>query len=465
MAAVTLQGTIEKTYQMRGMVAERAPVEDTRRLAHEIYRDAVEMVAAELQFRPLISDERTVHPIMADLHEALKDPAYQTYTELQRSFSKIFRIFIELSWYQSWRLSTINQKEKILVDESFKKNLILISRLIKQILKPRDNVTTARFELRCAKEAAKLLEPSDPLWQKYTLHVLDLIAGGMDRSAVAVWAALKLLIEDLSRDNPASWYLWYKQVHVLRWESTLVRTLKDFEEKIVPKIASCRKEGGNLSLCLAIVFIELIKRSDVETEVKRKAFEGLVQLTHWERQENLKEYIKHPSEITHKLLRKADRFWETREVALRFLFKLATQDKYSAYRSDSLAAIRERNEEILQKKSKAYAEEKRQLSVSLEAMQTKSKNVEQQLLAIGEQSLNLDSSRGAKGLGGRWLDEESVAAESEALSREASALEEAYLSLNAQIEQKRADLADMDARLNIDKYEADFISQLLEKVS
>lgn len=80
MAAVTLQGTIEKTYQMRGMVAERAPVEDTRRLAHEIYRDAVEMVAAELQFRPLISDERTVHPIMADLHEALKDPAYQTYT-------------------------------------------------------------------------------------------------------------------------------------------------------------------------------------------------------------------------------------------------------------------------------------------------------------------------------------------------------------------------------------------------
>lgn len=468
MAAVTLQGAIEKTRQMRNMIGEQKSVEDTRRLAHEIYHDMIEMVAAELQGKSLIHDERPPHPILKSLHKILEDTSYQGYLELQRSFSKIFRVVVELSWYQSWRLGIDNKHEKILVDSAFKKDLVDISSTIKKILRARRNVTGARFEFRCAKEAAKRLEPSTELWKKYTLHVINLSAAGADRSAGAIWAALKPLIEDISQDCPLGWYLWYQKVHILRWESTLVRTLKDFEEKIVPKIAACREEGGNFSLCLAIVFIELIRRPNVDLEVKRRAFKELIELTHWERRENLKEYIKHPSEITHKLMRKADRFWETREVALRFLSKLATstkdkyKEKYSEYRADSLSAIRTRSEELSNKKSEAYAEEKRQLSVSLGVMQTQSKDFERQLVAIGEQSLNLESSRGGRGLGDRWLDEEPMARQSEALARQASALEEAYISLNAQIEERQADLLDIDARLTLDQYEANFISQLLE---
>ncbi len=309
MAAVTLQGAIEKAHQITNMISDRKPDEDVRKLAQELYMDAVEMIVAELEGNPVLPDEKTVHPIIEDLHSVLEKRGYQSFIELQRTLSKIFRVFIEISWYQSWRIGINNKEEKVRVADSFRDELINTAKLIKTILQNRNDVTGARFELRCARQAAKRLEPSTDLWKQYTLHVVKLAAAGGDRNMTAIWDALKPLLQDLERDIPYGWHIWYQQAHIMRWEATRVQSVEDFQEKVANHIPRCKNQGDNLSLCLSIVLTELIKKPHLNTEVKRRALygittdtgevtqDGLIHIINWERPGTVGDYSKHPSEI------------------------------------------------------------------------------------------------------------------------------------------------------------------------
>lgn len=460
-SGVSLQGAIAKAFEIRKLIANREeieiktlpelqaefaekeggkikPGEKTRRLAQSLYRDAVEMVAAELSGNSYIHDETTVHPIIADLHEALKYPGYEGYVGVQRTLSKVFRVFVEMAWYQPWRMD-----QEIPVKPEFRDGLIEIAGLMKKILKTQENTTGANFELRCAKQAAQRLKPASELWKKYLMLLGDTAVGVAGRSIPAVWDALKNLAEELYQDNPGRGIFWYPKVHILRWESTRVQTEKDFEEKIVKEILVCKNEGDNLSLCLATVLIELIKRPDVDQEVKERALfgrqfksvrgephDGLIHLIKWEHQETIQEYKKYPSEIVRKVLRRGDRFWETRDLTAQFLIKLANQkQKYPEYNARVLVELQSRKEELKPKQSKAHSNEVR-LFDQVSGNEPRYKSVTKELRRVGTQRLALEpDKRGAK-----EMDEETRKAKYDALTAQMLPLREEHKALE---EEKR----------------------------
>ncbi|MFI5342869.1 MAG: hypothetical protein ACHQUC_01475 [Chlamydiales bacterium] len=381
-----LEATMGKSLTLKNQV-ETYQFSEARKTAKELYRDGISMIIAELS-QPIIKDEESVLPIAVSLEAIISEPSAQDFVGLMRTISKLYRVFVELRAYQPWRIKGTHPTESMPVDTVMRDRFIDTTIKLKTILKNRRGATGAIFELRCARQAARQLTPADPHWQKYCLHIADILtavptAPGGDLSAV--WEAFKRLTGDLQRNCPIAKYTWYQQVQVMRWESTRVRTSKDFEDKVGNNIQMCKEKGGNLSLCLAKVLMQLIKHPN--PEVKSRAFrgtiigetmihEGLIHMILWNPMDAPRGLIKRAVDKTRftvdRVIRMEDPFWETRDLVANYLKRLASKDKYVEFRDESLAALRDRLDQLNargKKKGHSLDEEKIRLDERLEQVQ------------------------------------------------------------------------------------------------
>ncbi|MBS0648394.1 MAG: hypothetical protein JSS10_04110 [Verrucomicrobia bacterium] len=361
MATITLK-TITETAQSIGTLMTRPNFDPPHAIEQSeiLYREGIELVAKEVEGQPILKED-IVSSVVTELNELVAAENIQNHIPLHQTLSKVYHIFIEITWYQCWR-----QQQRPVFTTTIEKILNNCDRIRKNLPKDQAGIW---FEYSCAKQAAKCLTPSETVWGKYIDILLSLgehIQGksifGIIRDAIAIGVEVE-----------KRWIKrWYLPIYQLRWSSTLVRTKRDFETLIGPQLEKFQKEGGKYTLCLATIYRELIRNPAVEEEAKllaSKELAGLVQLQDDKSiASNLANYLikrlPHLKPIKY-LAIKADRYWPTRLMITQYAFELKKEGK--------LPYIRETINALLTFQRKTRIEDERQaIQLQIEKLKAES---------------------------------------------------------------------------------------------
>ncbi|MCB1068180.1 MAG: hypothetical protein KDK56_08345 [Simkania sp.] len=338
-----------------------------REKAKELYQLGLQLISAELrgEIRLTDSDEHSVLPIVTEIKNVIAQPGFQDFIPLMHTLSKVYRVFIELRWYQPWRAH-----ENMPVLSDLKEDFIATTAKLQEVMQARGHTGIGTlFELRCAKRAAMRLAPSDSTWKKYVDHIASVTTAAVDCSFYDIWQALKAFAEDLKKDCPKKWSTWYQTAHTMRWDRLSIQTKQDFDEKIAPKVAETFEEGGNHALCLAKVSMELFRHTQDE-EVRGAVFQILTELFQKEKIPGVRELKHHPKELLRKIVRKPDRFGETRTLCMGYLSTISKNKKhkseYEPYKDLSFQILKNRLAQIDTKTGKKYQQEIEALAANIQ---------------------------------------------------------------------------------------------------
>ncbi len=282
------------------------------RLSAQLYKDAQDLVRAEWNNKPLFPE--VITPVAVNLDMIVSDPQLHQLDSLHRPLSKAYRVFIELSWCQCWR-----QGDRPIASEKID-DLVNHSNQMLSLLPKKQFIS--RFEYSCARQAARFLNPTESIWTKYLALMPKAAGAGISLSIGEILDVLKDLAGFAKRD----WIKgWYPEVHHLRWLSTNVTTVVDFVNNISPLLQLYEVRGGKYSQCVAAICIELIENPNIDIQCRKRAADELnklLTLRDQDRVSRLLEYLhtKLPKVKTiAQLVRKADRFFKTREMVMSFL--------------------------------------------------------------------------------------------------------------------------------------------------
>ncbi|WP_148300672.1 hypothetical protein, partial [Candidatus Protochlamydia sp. R18] len=342
--------------------------------ANKLYQEGIKLVISEVNKKPIIDE--IVSPVVITLSENFSSTLTLTQHvfTLHRHLSKAYRIFIELTWHQCSRhgVPTMNETRDDIIENS--KGILRIL--------PKEEVG-ARFEYRCAKQAAKCLTPVESIWKKLFEHSLSI---GEAAQGISPFGIIKNGIElskDVRKEWPAEWYFY---IHDLRWLSANIRTEGDFKNIIEKKIENLQGKGKQYTICLALIFVDLIKNSEVTNKVRELASKGLADLfvlRDRDRVSKLTKFAlkKYPNfEFLQNIVKKADRYWETRSLIMQSLEELAKNADYEEYSNEIVGSLVKIQSETI------HIEEQSTIQESLKVLKEKNKRLQE---AIEEEELIL----------------------------------------------------------------------------
>ncbi|WP_075883638.1 hypothetical protein [Candidatus Protochlamydia sp. W-9] len=265
---ITLQSLTEKAYSIHSCLKDGQfdHVQATQG-ADNLYQEGVQLAIAEVNLKPIFKD--IVSPVICRLNEIVSLEDTQHLASFHRSLSKVYRLFIEITWYQclcQGSLPTLNKTRD---------SIITNSRSIQSIL-PKKEIG-ARFEYRCAEQAAKCLTVAKSIGKKFPDLVLNIGESAEKASFFGIIKGFQGLIKDARNDWVHEWYLY---IHELRWLSTNIKTQEDFKNIIEVRLKNFHEQGKKYTVCLATIFVDLIKNKDpkVSDHVRMSAAEGLADL-------------------------------------------------------------------------------------------------------------------------------------------------------------------------------------------
>jgi len=221
-----------------------------------------------------IQDFGTLTTVVVNLNKVFTAVAehHQSNNKLHRVLSKVYRIFVELMWFQC----QINDNSPILPDTK-QEITVLLQKMADGLGK---NEIQAKFNYRCALEAAKHLNPPSQVFiQKYTGDIFA-IAGAIAEKSVSNFAKAFL---QLAIDIDQDWVRdWYKDVHCINWIIVPLKTIPSVELDIITSIEGfnlerhkLRTKDSQYTIGLAIISKKFIQHPKADPDLKKKSLELL----------------------------------------------------------------------------------------------------------------------------------------------------------------------------------------------
>ncbi|CAF22780.1 hypothetical protein [Candidatus Protochlamydia amoebophila] len=351
-----LQSITEGAYRIYGCLTDgQFNYKKAIQESNNLYQEGVQLAIAEVNTKPII--EEIVSPVVCTLNDIVSLGSTQHLVSFHQSLSKTYRIFIELTWYRCWcqgSLPTLNETRDTIMENS------------KRILSvlPKKEIG-ARFEYRCAEQAAKCLVPVKSIWKKFCNHLLNI---GESAEGVSFFGVIKGF-QELNKDVKKDWLqAWYPYIHELRWLSANIKTQEDFENIIETKLEEFQEKGKKYTVCLALIFVDLIKNPEVTENVRKLAAKGLADLFLLKDQDRLSTLTEFALEkfpqvkLFQKTVKNEDRYWKTRSLIMQSLEELSKDDAHKDYIQDTLKSlVKVQNESI-------HIEEKNEIQKSLKIL-------------------------------------------------------------------------------------------------
>jgi hypothetical protein len=321
MTAITLQTVTEAAMAIQSCLTNGVfNFVEAQRKSDRLYSDALELVRAECNSAPLFTQD--VLPVALTLDEVVPEKKIQHLDDLQSSLSKTYRVFIELTWHQCWR-----NKNRPVYSSDIQGLISNSDKLMKQLSK--DQIAT-RFEYSCARQAARYLNPTDSIWNKYLELAPSAVGAGVHLSIGEMLGVLTKVIQYAKHDWMKG---WYPDVRYLRWVAANVKTIKDFDDTITPELDKFKTKGDKFTQCLAAACFEVINNPQVVDsgcrERAAKELSSLLLLVDTSRVERFLASIrdKFPkSKFIGHLVQRADRYYKTREMVMTYLRELSQQN-------------------------------------------------------------------------------------------------------------------------------------------
>jgi hypothetical protein len=311
----------QRTLEINNLL-ERLDTKSAEQEAQQLYQEGIQLVAMEASGKPIANGDALL--IAHKLNDVIATNGIEHQLPFLRAISKVYRIFLELTWTYSWR-----QNQMPVHTDTRDKILQSADRMI-TLLEGHQAEIETQFEYRCAKQAAKCLTPSEKIWNKYLDHLLNLGEAAQGLSVFGIIKAFKTLVIDTGKD----WIQgWYPDVQQLRWLSTRIRTVQDFNDIIVSELPRFKEKGGKYTLCLATIFMELIQNPIVEEGVKTRAATGFADLFRLEDRDRVSRFLNHalkkvPIKPVKEAAKKEDCYLLTRALILEYIEKLVKEGRY-----------------------------------------------------------------------------------------------------------------------------------------
>lgn len=300
-----------------------------------------------------------VSPVVITLNEIAWN-LIQHNSPFHRTLSKTYRLFMELTWFQCWKNGQRN---------TFSETKDKIIKCIEQVLStlPKQFIDV-RFEYDCAYAAAKCLDVPEQMFElrKTAPLVVALFTAGTTGAVsanivVKCFDSMKYLVTNLSQEKPDMWFL---DVHYLRWLSTIVfenERFFPFYKEIEKFIA---KKNPHQNLCLATIFLDLMKSKDTKDGVKKLAVEELINLLGTEDQKGIVHYALGTwtnSEFLQSIAKQWDSYWEARALIIENINAILIEDHFIIPIIDVL----------VEKLSSVYQSEKEGARIALSTLKTR----------------------------------------------------------------------------------------------
>ncbi|WP_226988468.1 hypothetical protein [Candidatus Protochlamydia sp. R18] len=199
-----------------------------------------------------------------------------------------------------------------------------------------ENEIGARFEYRCAEQAAKCLKVVKSALKRYSGHLLDIGESAEGTSFFGVLKGSKGFLKEAKKD----WvYEWYPPVLELRWLSAGIKKQRDFKDIIEVRLKNFQEKGKEYTICLATIFLDLIKNKDSEVSdnVRMLATKALANLLRCKDEDRVSKTVNTvlkilpDTKVVQNVVKNEDRYWNTRVLIMQSLLKLVKDRTHSEY--------------------------------------------------------------------------------------------------------------------------------------
>lgn len=255
----------------------------TERL-EKLYELGIQLVKREVENQA--GSREIVSPIVIKLNEINWQLIQHNYA-LHATLCKTYRVFIELTWYQCWQ-----EKETLVWDETKFKTIECAEKSVGNLS---EGFIHIKFEYKCAHAVAKLLARSKH-WLDYLEKFLPLIVTAgtavstgtvSPNVGIKCFSNFKELAKIVANEKPD---LWFLNVHYLKWLSACVVNEGDFT-LIQKEYIHFKRKGNEYTLCLATIFLDLIKSLGTTEGIKCLAVQHLIDLLGTETQKSFFNHV------------------------------------------------------------------------------------------------------------------------------------------------------------------------------
>lgn len=358
--------------------AHQEAIEAFTRRGSEAITDQVQKVGGLIQqdlYAPVVmSEANRLHQMLQQfvgeniqpsptLMQKLKEPLRQLDAilreaaesqELKMILSQSYHLLLEVLWYQKWyQLEQPMDKEgqgQVLAQAEYQ-----LSQLPGEVRfqdgKLISTVDT-RFYLRSMQEAAQCLDVEEGAWQTYLSQFQS------PKSFNQVYTSLRASIQGMPLAD------WYVETWRLGWVSLQITTLEGFEQAIALEVPAYLEKGKEYTISLAMAYMTIINNPQATQSLKDRVFHGtetypgLTRLIELEHQGGWLDLLTHREEIWNAIIGQADRFGETRYLAMEYLLRLVHQPPSSPYQEKSLSILLGRFERLKESPRTRFEEEK-----------------------------------------------------------------------------------------------------------
>jgi len=322
----------------------------------------------------------------------------QNNNKLHRVLSKVYRIFVELMWFQcqlNGVTPTYSKTKQDIIQLSDK----MISGLGKDEIQ-------AKFNYRCAQEAAKHLNPpTQEIIQKYMGDLFALAGAIADNSIPAFISAFFQLAQDIDQDWARD---WYKDVHCMNWMIIPLKTIPSLEIDIISTIdgfkwgnKELRTKDRQYTICLAIISTKFIQHPNADQALKHKSHELLNTLLRLKEKglkskmlTSIAQQTNHTPNIIITIAESQDKFFKTRRFAEQCLAKIYNNPNYSPEHNEQIGLIKPQNNPPLKKtikdKKSTLKKEKEEIKSEKDKIILKLKIEEEKLNVRGGESIDTE---------------------------------------------------------------------------
>lgn len=340
--------------EMRKEIQERGyNLDNVRIAAHQIYRDGLSLIQAEVQNRSPLSE--SLIAVVIELNGVTSLSHIQLNLNVLIPVLKAHRAMTELTWVNCWK----NGNQPIYNHD--REAIFTIANQLKPIIPKVAKIERkvfvspgiARYELACLEQSAKCLDPGEGVWTPFFATAFQAAEGAATINITQLFSSVADLMQLAHQERIADWYI---EMFPLEWKATCITTLSEFQKEFEPLLKNLTEKGNHYTLGLVKILALIFQNEKSEPELKEKAFKELLNLL----------VLKPSYTIFDNLRNKLDRYADTRSFAAHVLIDIAS--KNDAYRPRVEEGLEKWYEALQEKK---YIEEKRVAKLSRDNLNQK----------------------------------------------------------------------------------------------
>ena len=369
--------------EMRRNIEEKDyDLEKVRKDAQVIYCNGLNIIRGEVVGKPLVTEGLT--PVMVELNKTSGLSSIQHNLHVLIPLLKAHRVMTEITWMDCWRKGeqptyTRDRDDIFRIAEDVKAVLPSTPKMeLGFLISP----AGAKYEVRCLEQAAKCLSPTDSIWGQFVEPLTSIgkaAIGGAVESKLEVGSLIKALLQ-VKKSVEKEWISeWYRDLFPLEWLATTITTVGGFKKDIEPCLESFTHKGSKYTLGLVKVLTIVFQNQDCTVELKKRVFEELVKLVTIKPDYSVKDALKHPEQVIKKLLRKPDRYAETRSFAAMALLEIASKPENKEFCPKIKTVMEEWYSKVKDKTSKKYFAEKKEAEARAEKFKTEISSLEKRM--------------------------------------------------------------------------------------